>query len=126
MLVEASHRSGDRLERLVDGGDVAEQDDEGADRDVAAEDGGEAEAEDERRSKRRRGLDAEGEPRLADGQLDPLVDGGLALVSERLNSYGSRPNVTITRSMLIASFTIESDCHSRPWTTWRRGTIFVP
>ena len=84
MLVEASHRSGDRLERLVDGGDVAEQDDEGADRDVAAEDGGEAEAEDERRSKRRRGLDAEGEPRLADGQLDPLVDGGLALVSEPL------------------------------------------
>ena len=50
----------------------------------------------------------------------------LALVSEALELVRLAPERDDHPQHAIASFTIESDCHSSPWTTLSRGTIRVP
>ena len=93
---------------------------------LAFDDEVETEPEHERRTRRGDRVHDEAEERLSDSELHALVDRGLPLLSEPPELVPSRPNVTITRSIAIASCTIESDCHSSPCTRSSRGTIRLP
>ena len=71
--MEAPDRVPDRLERLVDGGDVGDQDGQFTDADLAVEHVGGTKAEHQCGAEGRRRGDAEREQRLLDRQLDPGV-----------------------------------------------------
>ena len=63
-------------------------------------------------------VDREREERLPHRDVDARVDRALALLAEAAYSWSSRPNATITRSIEIASWMIDSDSPSMPLTSY--------
>ena len=95
------------LERLVDRGDVGEDDEQLAGRDLPVQRLVGADAEHRRGAGRGDQLDRELERGLADGELDARVDRRLRpACGSVVYSCFSRPNARMTRIIDIASWTI--------------------